>query len=155
MVFPVVMYRCERWTIKKAESQRIDAFELWCWKILLKSPLDSKGIKPVNPKGNQSWNIHWKDWCWSSNTLATDEKSQLIGKDPNAGKDWGQEEKGTTADEMVGWHHWLNGHEFAQAPGNSEGKGNLAWSSPWGCRVGHNWVTEQEPSTPQCDLTWI
>ena len=63
MVFPVVMYGCQSWTIKKAERSRIDAFELWCWRTL-ESPLDCKEIKPVNPKGNEPLNIHWKDWCW-------------------------------------------------------------------------------------------
>ena len=71
------------------------ALKTWCFQIevlekTFESPLDSKGIKPVNPKGNQPWNIHWKDWCWSSNTLATDEKSWLTGKDYDAGKDWRQ-----------------------------------------------------------------
>ena len=80
MVFPVVMYRCESWTIKKAEHRRIDTFELWCRKRLLRVP--------------------WTDW--------------LIGKDPDAGKDWGQEEKRTTEDEMVGWHHWLDGNELSK-----------------------------------------
>ena len=72
MVFPVVMYGCESWAIKKAECQRIDTFELWCWRRTLENPLDSKEIKQVNPK-ESSLNIHWKDWCWSwsSNTLAT------------------------------------------------------------------------------------
>ena len=74
MVFPVVMYGCESWTIKKTEHRRVDAFELWCWRRLLRvSPLDCKEIQPVHIKGNQSLNIHWKDWCcsWNSNTLAT------------------------------------------------------------------------------------
>ena len=82
-------------------------------------------------------NIHWKDWCWSwsSNTLAIScEKSQLIGKDPDAGIDWRQEEKGSIEDEMVGWHHWLNGHVFEQALGDGEGQGNLTCCSPWGCK---------------------
>ena len=72
MFFPVVMYGCESWTIKKAERRRINAFELWCLEKTPKSPLDSKEIQPVHPKGNQSWIFHWKDWClsWSSNTLA-------------------------------------------------------------------------------------
>ena len=113
MVFPVVMYGCESWTIKKAEHRRIDGFELWCWKTL-ESPLDCKEIKPVNPKGNQSR-------IFIGRTDAEDEapilwppdaKNWLPGKDPVAGKDWRQEEKGTTEDEMVGWHHWLDGHEF-------------------------------------------
>ena len=71
-------------------------------------------------------------------------KSWLILKDPDAGKDWRQEEKGTTEDEMVGWHHWLDGHEFEEAPGVGDGQGSLACCSPWGSqRVGHNWPTEQ------------
>ena len=72
MVFPVVMCGRESWTIKKAERRRINAFELWCLEKTPKSPLDSKEIQPVHPKGNQSWIFHWKDWClsWSSNTLA-------------------------------------------------------------------------------------
>ena len=74
-----------------------------------------------------------------------DAKSWITGKDPDAGKDWGQEEKGMTEDEMVGWHHWLDGHEFEQAPGVGDGQGGLACCSPWGCRVRHDWVT---------DLTW-
>ena len=113
LVFTVVMYGCESWTIKKAECQRIDAFELWCWRRLLRVPWTAR-------KSNQSilkksvLNIHWKDWCWSwnSNTLACDVKNWHIWKDPDAGKDWRQEEKGTTEDAMVGWHHLLNGHEF-------------------------------------------
>ena len=86
MVFPVVMYGYESWTIKKAQCQRTDAFELWCWRRLLRSPLDSK-IKPVNPKGN-TLNIHWKDWCWSWNyhTLATVCEEPIHWKRP-----WGWE----------------------------------------------------------------
>ena len=71
-------------------------------------------------------------------------KSWLIGEDPDAGKDWRQEEKGMTEDEMAEWHHWFNGHEFERTLGDGEGQGNLACCSRWGCRVGHNWVTEQE-----------
>ena len=69
-----------------------------------------------------------------------DEKNWLIGKDPDAGKDWRQEEKGTTEDKMIGWHHWLKGHESEQAPGVGKGQGSLPYRSPW---TGHNWVTEQ------------
>ena len=113
MVFPVVMYRCESWTIKKAEFQRIDALELWCWRRL-ESPLDCKKIKPVHPKGNQSWIfIGRTDAEAATPTLwPPDAKNWLTRKDPDAGKDWRQEEKGTTEDEMVGWHHLLDGHEF-------------------------------------------
>ena len=112
MVFPVVMYGCESWTKKKAESWSIDAFELWCW--TLESPLDCKEIPPVHPKGDQSWMfIGWTNVKADTPILwPPDVKSCLIWKDTDAGKDWGQEEKGTTEDEMVGWHHRLNGHEF-------------------------------------------
>ena len=93
----------------------------------LESPLDCKKIQPVYPKGDQSWIFIGRDWywSWSSNTLATWCEG-LIGKDPDAWKDWGQEEKGTTEDEMVGWHHWLNGHGFGWTPGISDGQGE-AW----------------------------
>ena len=94
----------------------------------LESPLDSEEIKPVNPKGNQSWIF----------TERTDAESEapilqpLIGKDSNCGKDWRQEEKGMTEDEMVGWYHRFNGHEFEQGPGIGDGQGSLACCSPWG-----------------------
>ena len=133
MVFPVVMYGCESWTIKRAEHWRIGAFELMLEKTL-ESPLDCKEIQPGHPKGNQSWIFIGK-----INTEAEapiiwppDVKNQLIGKVPDAGKDWRQEEKGTTEDDMVGWHHWLNGHKFEQTPGIGDGQGSLACYSPWG-----------------------
>ena len=91
--------------------------------------LDCKEIKRVNPKGNQALNIHWKDWCWSSNTLAN---SRLIRKDPDAGTDWRQQEKGSTEDEMAGWHHWLNGREFEWTPGDGSGQGGLVYCNSWG-----------------------
>ena len=91
----------------------------------LKSPLDCKKIKPVHPKGNQTW-------IFIGRTNAEPEvKNCLIWKDPDAAKDWRQEEKGTTQDEMVGWHHWLNGNEFVQAPGVGDGQGSLVWCSLW------------------------
>ena len=121
MVFPVVMYGCESWTIKKAEHQRIDIFELWYWRRLLRVPWTARRsnqsiLKEINPEysleelmlklklqkfGLLMWRANW------------------IKKHPNAGKDWRQE-KGMTEDEMVGWHHRLNGHEFEQAPGDGE-----------------------------------
>ena len=113
MVFPVVTYRCGSWTIKKAEHWRIDVFKLWRWRRLL-SPLDSKEIKPVNPKGNQPWILNWKDWCWSSNTLATWCKELTHLKRPWCWERLRAEEKGVTEDEVVGWHHWLNRHESEQ-----------------------------------------
>ena len=113
MVFPVVMYGCESWTIKKAECQIIDAFELWCWRRLLRVPWTARRssqsiLKEISPgcslvgllmklKSQYFGHLMWKSW--------------LIWKDPDAGKDWRQE-KGTIEDELVGWQHWLNGHEF-------------------------------------------
>ena len=100
----------------------------------LESPLDRNKIKLFNPKGNQHWIFTGR-----TNTeaeapilLPPDEKSQLIGKNPDAGKDWGQEEKGITEDEMVRWHLWLNGHDSEQTQGYSEGQGRLACCSSWG-----------------------
>ena len=113
MVFSVVMYGCESWTVKKAEHWRIDAFELWCWRRLLRVPWTARRSKPVHPKGDQSWVFIGKTDV-SAETLILwppDAKSWLIWKDPDAGKDCGQEEKGTTEDEMAGWHHQLNGHD--------------------------------------------
>ena len=118
------------WTIKKAECQRIDAFELGLEKTL-ESPLDCKKIKPVNPKGNQSWIFIGRTEAKAPILWSSDAKNWLIRKDPNAGKDWRQE-KGTTEEEMVGWHHQLNGHEFEQAPGVGDGQGSLVSCSPWG-----------------------
>ena len=113
MVFPVARYRCESWTIKKAEHWRTDAFKLWCWRRFLRVSWTAR-------RSNQSilkksiLNIRWKDWCWSRSTdaLTSVVKSWFIGKYPDAGQDWGQEEKGATDDQMVGWHHGLNGHRF-------------------------------------------
>ena len=115
MVFPVVMYGCESWTIKKAECQRIDAFELWCWRRLM-SLLDCK-IKPVNPKGNKPWKFTGRTDAEAEAPMLwpPDVKSWFTGKDPDAGKDLRWEEKGTTEDEIVGWHHQLNKHNREQA----------------------------------------
>ena len=112
VVFPGVMHGCEHWTIKKAEHRRIDAFELWCWRRLL-SPSDCKEIQPVHPKRNQSWIFIGRTDAEAETPILwpPDEKNWLIWKDPDVGKDWRQKKKGTTEDEMVGWHHWLNGHE--------------------------------------------
>ena len=143
MVFPVVMYECESWTIKKAEHQRIDVFELWCWRRLLRVPWTAR-------KSNKS--IHWC-WSWNSNTLATCCEELIIWKDADAGRDWGQEEKGTTEDEIFGWHHGLDGHEFEQALGVCVGQGSLTCCSPWGYRVRHTWATELR-ALNNMDLNW-
>ena len=118
----------------------------------LESPLGCKKIKSVNLKGNQLWIFTGRtDAEAEAPTLRPpDLKSQLIGKDPDAGKDWGQEEKGMTEDEMVGWHHWLNGHEFEQIPGDSEGQGILACYSPWG----HKELDTTEPLNSNRNVLW-
>ena len=122
----------------------------WCfWTVVLEktleSPLVSKEIKPVHLKGNQPWIFTGRTDAeaeapilWPPNV-----KSQIIGKDPDAVNSWRQE-KGIREDEMVGMDHWLNEHEFEQTRGESGGQGGLAWCSPWGCRVGHTRVTEQQ-----------
>ena len=133
MVFPVIMYRCESWTIKKAEHWR-RCFQAVVLEKILKSPLDNKKIKPVNPKRNQSWIfIGRTDAEAETPTLwPPDTKSQPTGKDPDAGKDWRQEDQRVTEDKMVGWYHWLNWHEFEQTQGDSEGQRSLTCCSSWG-----------------------
>ena len=135
MVFPVVVYGCESWTIKKAECRRIDAFELWCWRRLL-SHLDCEEIQPVHPKGDQSWVFIGRTDAEAETPILwpPDAKSWLIWKDPDAGKDWRQEEKGTTEDEMVGWHHRLNGRGFGWPLRVCYGQGGLVCCSSWGCK---------------------
>ena len=132
MAFPVVIYKCESWIIKKAEHWRIDAFELWCLSRFLRVSWAARRsnqsiLKEINPKYSLEGLMLKLKLQYLPNA-----KRQLIGKDPDAGKDWRQEEKGTTEDEMVGWHHWLSGHEFEQAPKVGDGQGSLAWCSPWG-----------------------
>ena len=106
MVFPVVMYGCESWTVRKAECQKMDAFELWYWRKLL-NPLDCKEIQLVHPKGDQSWVFIGRTEAQAETPILwlPDANNQFIGKDPDAGRDWGQEEKGTTENGMAGWHH--------------------------------------------------
>ena len=120
MVFPVVTYRCESWTIKKAECRRIYAFKLW--RYTLESPLDCKEIQPVHPKGNQPWIFIERTDAEAETPILwpPDVKNWFIGKDSDAVKDWGQEKKEVTEDEMVAWHHQLNGHEFEQMLGDRE-----------------------------------
>ena len=127
----------ESWTLQRLSTKELMLLNCGLEKTL-ESPLDCKEIKPVNwfPKGNQSWIfIRRTDAKTEAPILwPPDVKSWLTGKDPDAGQDWGQEEKGRTEDEMVGWHHWLNGHEFEQAPGVGDGQRNLAYCSLWGCK---------------------
>ena len=112
---------------KEGWVPRIDAFELWCWKTL-ESPLNNKEIKPVNLK---EISPEYSLYAEAPIVWPPDPKSQFFGKDPDAGIDWSQE-KGEKEDEMVGWHHWLNGHEFEQAPEDGEIQESLVCCSPWG-----------------------
>ena len=136
MVFPVVIYGCESWDHKEGWVLRNWCFWIVVLKKTLESPLDSEEIKPVNPNENQPWIFIGRTDAEAEAPILcpSDARSRLIGKDPDAGKDWSQEEKGMTKDEMVGWHHRLNGHGFEQAPGNGEGQGSLACYSLWGCK---------------------
>ena len=130
IVFPVVMYRCESWTIKKAEHQRIDAFQLWCWRRLIRVPWTGR-------RSNQS--ILKEIWIFIGRTDAEVEapifwppnaKTWLIGKDLDAGKDWRQEGKCVTEDEMIGRHHWLIDMSLCTL-GGSEGQGSLVCCRSW------------------------
>ena len=128
-------YGCESWTVKEAECRRIDAFELWCWRRLLRVPGTARRsnlsiLKEISPG-------------FSLEGLMLKLKLQYFGhlmrridslEKTDAGRDWGQEEKGTTEDEMVGWHHRLNGHRFGRTPGVGDGQGGLACCSPWSCK---------------------
>ena len=134
MVLPVVVYGCDH--------------KNWCfWTVVLEktleSPLDCKEIKPGNPKGNQSGIFIGRTDAKAEAPILwpPDAKNWLIWKDPDAGKDWRQEEKGTTENEMVGWHHWLNGHEFEHAPGVGDGQGSVLQSIGLQ-RVKYDWETE-------------
>ena len=121
----------------------------WCFEIVLEktlhNPLDCKEIQPVHPKEDQSWVFIGRTGAEAETLVLWPPhgKSWLIGKDPDAGRDWGQEEKGTTEDEMTGWHHWLNGHGFDYNLGVGDGQGGLASCDFMGSqRVGHSWATE-------------
>ena len=136
MVFPVVMYGCESWTIKKAERRRIDAFEMWCWRRLLRVPCTARRSNQSILKGDQSWDFVGRNDAKADTPILwrPHVKSWLIGKDSDAGRDWGQEEKGTTEDEMAGWHHWLDGRESQWTPGVGDGQGGLVCCDSWGRR---------------------
>ena len=134
IVFPVVMYGYESWTITKAECWRIDAFELWCWRRL-ESPLDLKDIKPVSIKGNQSWIFIGRTNAKAEAPILwlPDVENWLLGKDPDVGKDWRQKEKGMAEDEMVGWQS--NRYSMDMSLNKLwelvMDKGSLVCRSPW------------------------
>ena len=134
MAFPIT--RIWMWEVDYIESW---APKNWCfWTVVLEktleSPLDCEEIKPLNPKGNESWIFIGRTDAETETPILwpPDAKNWLIWKDPVAGNDGRQEEKGMTEEEIVGWHHWVNGHEFEQTPGDGEGQGSLACCSPWG-----------------------
>ena len=139
----------------------------WCfWTVVLEdtleSTLDCKEIKRVNPKGNQPWIFIGRTHAEAETLILwpPDAKNWLTGKEPDAGNDWRQEEKGMTEDEMVEWHHWLDGHEFEQAPGVGDGQGNLECFSPWGHQESDttewlNWTEPHPLHSTHCPPTWL
>ena len=133
MVFPVVMYGCENWTVKKAERRRIDAFELWCWRSLLRVPWTSRRsnqsiLKEISPGISLEEMLKLKLQYFGHLMRSVDSVEKTL----DAGRDWGQEKKGTIEDEMAGWHHRLHAHEFGWTPGVGDGQGGLACCSSWG-----------------------
>ena len=156
MVFPVVMYGCESWIKRKLSTEELMllncGFEEDSWESL-----DCKEIQPVNPKGNQSWIFIGRTDAKAETPVLwpPHEKSWLIGKDSATGRDWGQEEKGTTEDEMIGWHHWLDGHEFEWTLGVGGGQGGRACCNSWGRKESDtierqnwtelNWILNRKP----------
>ena len=127
MVFPVVMYGCESWTVKKAKHWRIDAFELWCWRRLLRVPWTTRRfnqsiLKEISPGISLEGMMLKLKLQYSGHLM----RSWLFGKDSDAGRDWEQEEKGMTEDEMAGWHQGLDGRESEWTLGDGDGQGGLA-----------------------------
>ena len=143
-----VTYSCESWTVKKGRAPKN-----WCFQIMMlekttESPLDSKEIKPVNPLGNQSWIFTGRTDAEAPILWATDLKSWLTEKGLLAGKDWGKEEEGATEDEMFGWHHWLNGHEWEQILGYINGQGRLVYSiAVHGVTKSRTWLSDWKAIT--------
>ena len=149
MVFPIVMHGCESWTIKKAECRRTDAFELWCWRRPLRVPSTARRsnqyiLKEISLEYSLEGLIlklklqYFGHLMWRTDSF---EKTLMLGKiEGGRRKEW--------QDEMVGWHHWLNGHEFEQALGISDGQESLVFCSPWGRRIRQDWTTELKWTEP-------
>ena len=134
-VFTVVMYGCEIWTVKKAERQRIDAFELWCWRRLLRVPwILRRSNQSILNEISPGCSLEGWCWIWNSNTLATSCKELTYWKRLWFWENWGYEEKGKTEDKMAGWYHWLDIHESEWPPGVGDGQGGLACCDSWGCK---------------------
>ena len=144
----------------ESDSEESRVLKNWCfWTMMLektlKSPLDSKEIQPVHPKGNQSGIFIGRTDAEAETPIRwpLDVKNWLLWKDLDAGRDWGQEEKGTTEDEMAGWHHWLDGHESEWTPGVGDGQGGLGvLRFMESQRVGHGWVTEVNWTKITCTI---
>ena len=153
MVFPVVMYGLESWTIKKLSTKELMVLNCGVGEDSWES-LDCKEIQPVHPKRRSVWLFIGRTDIEAETPILRppDGMSLLIWKDCDAGKDWGQEEKGMTGDEMVGWHHRLNGHGFGWTPGVGDGQGGLACCGSWGCQESDtterlNWTKLKESDT--------
>ena len=133
------------WEMDHKEGWALKKWFFWTAVLekTIESPLDSKEIKPFNPKGNQPWMFIGRTDAEAKAPIlwSPDVNSQLIGKNPDAGKDWGQKEKVVTEDEMVGWHHCLNGHESEQSQGDGEGQGSLVCCSSWSQTWPPDWTT--------------
>ena len=152
------------WDLDYKESW---ALKNWCfWTVVLEktleSPLDCKETQPVHPKGDQSWILIRKTDAEAETPVLwpPDLKNWLIWKDPDAGKDWRQEEKGTTEDKIVGWHHRLDGHEFERTPGVGDGQGSLVCCNPWGQKESDtteqlNWPELNWRRKINCDFCWV
>ena len=153
MVFPVVIYRCE----EEGWAPKNRCFQTLVLESTLESPLDCKEIKPLNPKGSQPWIFIGRTVAEAeAPTLwPPDAKSWLTGKDPDGRKDWRPKEKGTAENEMVRWHHRLNGHEYEQSPGNSGRQRSLVCYSPWGSKESDTtlWLNNNKKHWIYC-LLW-
>ena len=152
------------WELDYKENWVLKNWRFWSVVLekTLESALDCKEIKPIDPKGNQSWIFIGRTDAEAEAPILwpPSVKNWLIGKDPNAEKDWRQEQKGMTEDEMVGWHHWLDGHEFQQVLEVGDGQGSLVCFSPWGCKELDmtEWLNLTDPFTGvsyPCSLVWI
>ena len=154
MFCPVIMYGCESWTVKKAECRRIDSFAPWCWRRLLRIPWTARRSNQSileADQGDQPWDFFGRNDAKAETPVVSPPhaKSWLIGKDSVAGRDWGREEKGTTEDEMAGWHHWLDGRESEWTLGVGDEQRGLACCDSWGCKESDmterlNWNINEE-----------
>ena len=145
----MLRHGCESWTVKKTEHWRIDTFKLWCWRRLLRESLGLQGdqssiLKEISPEYSLEGMMLTLKLQYFGHMM---QKNWLTGKDPDAGKEWRKEEKGTTEEEKVGWYHQLDGHEFEQVLGVGDRQGILACSSPWGGKESDmtaqlNWLTD-------------